>query len=538
MRKAQIIPLSLIEEAVDTFVKSVSSTEDNDEIIANYKKLQTIIDTFDNEISVANFNFVTDCQDQENRVVVDHFNSVQPRILLLKKRALSALISSSNDSILKECLNAGFLETVITFVHFHNENSLELISKENNFIDEYGAILPRIPVFKKYYLDNSRNNREKAAVFSGMELRKYSSKISDIFLNLIAIRKQIAKRCEYDSYEKYIYASMGRVVFSPKDVKVLRDNIKCFIAPLLEKIKKCVSESNNISQIMYYDDELLATPVPCLKYKDQSLINKIGHIIYREDKAWGRLYFNMLRSGLIDYLPRRNKRSINLCASFQKEKISAISIMLSNSPADVFTIFHEFAHAISNDVMFSRNIFETMSGSDGTESIALIHEALCALNCKALFVNGDVGAYYLNNMLNRIVFAAMIDEFQSNIYSKTIQSINDVNSEYLFVEQQYRPYLSYKGIPEYEDGKRWMVVPHIIESPFYYIEYAIAGIMSLHFYFKYKEDKDNALTKFKGFIRDFGILSLRQIIKKYDLIDPFNGKSLAALSMEIAQCIT
>ena len=104
---------------------------------------------------------------------------------------------------------------------------------------------------------------------------------------------------------------------------------------------------------------------------------------------------------------------------------------------------------------------------------------------------------------------------------------------YRELEEKYRPYLSYAGIPYLEEGTRWQYQMHIYESPFYYIDYCLAQTVAFGFLVKSREDYKGAFEKYLQFVSRGGTRAFEDLICEAGLSSPFKNGSLEKMASEI-----
>jgi len=130
-----------------------------------------------------------------------------------------------------------------------------------------------------------------------------------------------------------------------------------------------------------------------------------------------------------------------------------------------------------------------------------------------------------------IPYGVIVDEFQHIVYEKPDLSPEERKAEYLKLEEKYRPYLSFEGIPYLELGTRWQYQMHIYESPFYYIDYCIAQCVALGFLSLSRADFEDALEKYVDFLRKTGGISLGTLIEGAGLKSPFGENALRDIAV-------
>lgn len=91
---------------------------------------------------------------------------------------------------------------------------------------------------------------------------------------------------------------------------------------------------------------------------------------------------------------------------------------------------------------------------------------------------------------------AIVDAFQYWLYTNPLHTVADRDAKFSELMHTYQPWLDYSD-HQMLLAKRRQAQPHIFEHPFYYIEYAIAGLGALGIWQNYMHDPVTALHKYK-----------------------------------------
>ena len=94
---------------------------------------------------------------------------------------------------------------------------------------------------------------------------------------------------------------------------------------------------------------------------------------------------------------------------------------------------------------------------------------------------GDYLRMHLEETLSFLPYGVMVDEFQNIVYEDPGLSPKERRRVWRDLERRYKPHLDYSGNPYFEEGGFWQKQHHIYDSPFYYIDYCIAGTDALQY---------------------------------------------------------
>lgn len=84
-------------------------------------------------------------------------------------------------------------------------------------------------------------------------------------------------------------------------------------------------------------------------------------------------------------------------------------------------------------------------------------------------------------------------------------------------------------------GKSWPRQTHIVESPFYYIQYDIAQISTYEFYLKMKNSYEQAWSDYMELCGVGGSKSYSELLEIAHLSNPFIGNTLENICQPIVE---
>ena len=93
--------------------------------------------------------------------------------------------------------------------------------------------------------------------------------------------------------------------------------------------------------------------------------------------------------------------------------------------------------------------------------------------------------------------------------------------------KRYLPYADFDSLPFYGRGAGWQRQIHIYRSPFYYIDYCMAQVMSLQFFALANEDRAKAWEKYMAFVKLGGTKTFTDLAHSVGLRSPLDSDCLA-----------
>ena len=126
--------------------------------------------------------------------------------------------------------------------------------------------------------------------------------------------------------------------------------------------------------------------------------------------------------------------------------------------------------------------------------------------------------------LENLAYRCAIDEFEHLMYDRNMSRVQLCE---LWADISNR-YIPWNNIPleDIHQGKCWPRQTHIVESPFYYIQYNIAQISTYEFYLKMKNNFEQAWSDYVRLCSEGGSKSYLELLETAHLSNPFTGNTL------------
>lgn len=332
----------------------------------------------------------------------------------------------------------------------------------------------------------------------------FNERASEIYIELIKLRREIADEAGYDSYVEMAYEDFGRE-YLPEDIEDYTDAIKKYITPLyidslysgvffsaydigsmhpersFKNVKACLTElDSRISEIMDFMEEYELFDIA-------SDDNKIG---------------NSYTTYLYDY----DAPFMFVCPNSDK--------------SDMLTIAHEFGHFcdeyLNYNAGYSLDTAEMLS--QGMEYMLITH-----LDDEDL--REELTEHKMVSVLSLYIDQGCYSEFEHRAYELsddelTVDNLNalfaEVADDYGFSEAYYPEYLNYI----------WIQIPHMFEYPFYVISYCISDSAAFNIYALELEDEGSGLEVYMDLISDSAAADFLELIDQHGLPSPISAKTI------------
>ncbi len=534
-------------EKIIAKIKAAKSAEDLKNARDEFNKISEEAET---ACALANCRFTLNTRDEFYNGEMDYYDNAMPLFSEIENEYKKAMLDSPYRAEAEKLINPrvfkGFEMSLKTF----SPEVIEDLQQENALVTKYSKFMGELAfefegekmplsVLRGKLEDDSRDIRRKAAEAIGKTMEANAETFDEIFDGLVKIRTQIARKLGYKNFVELGYYRMGRVDYDEKMVAAFRKSVETDIVPAVAELKERIRNRLGLDKIMYYDDAISVTgemPRPVIG-TEEIFANALK--MYHDMKPEiGNFMQRMLDAEAFDVEARDGKFGGGYCTTFAKYKQPFILANFNGTSGDIDVITHEFGHALAADYMFKFAEPDYPTGMETHECHSMSMEFLCHPYMKDFF--GDFNDKYrykhIVDALSFIPYGVIVDEFQHIIYENPDLTPAERKAEYLKLEEKYRPYLSFEGIPYLELGTRWQYQMHIYESPFYYIDYCIAQCVALGFLCLSLENYADALEKYCSFLKSTGGISLSELIENAGLKSPFEENALgetARVAVEI-----
>ncbi len=374
--------------------------------------------------------------------------------------------------------------------------------------------------------DSMRLQAEESAL--KMKYRKLIAKndcdeeaLYQVFRKLIEVRRELADSLGYDSYIDLGYRIQGRQDYGIKEISEFRRNIQKYVTPVIADIKRKEIRFGYPPAVLTDSEELvsaIATMYKDLSYETGSYIEE------------------MIHKELYDLETRTNKRSILFtCCMLPYERLPFIIGNFTGGGMETGYAVHEFGHGFA---------FYTAAGKQPLYEFHRSSPAVNEIHSKTMehfmypylkmFVGDHKKEYIRNHLmqqLENLPYRCAVDEFEHLMYDGNMSRVQlcelwaDICGKYI----------PWNRIPleEIHQGKCWPRQTHIVESPFYYIQYDIAQMSTYEFYLRMKRDYKQTWSDYMRLCSEGGSKSYLELLETAHLSNPFTGNTVERICQPV-----
>lgn len=535
---------------LDNLKEQISVLTDRLAAASDYKSAREAFlekDKLDRHIStlsnLANIRHTIDTRDTFYDGEMQFWNSAGPQLNEYDQKWTTALLNSPfRADFISEFGDVMFLNAEIELKQFSSE-IIEDMTEENNLTNEYEKLLAsaQIPFEGKMYtlsqltpLKNDPDDARRLAAWKaeGNWYKENQEKLDTIYDKLVHLRDKMGRKLGYDGFTELGYYRMMRNCYTKEDVDKFRQAVVKYLVPVADSIYKVQAERLGKEYPMSFADNALqfrtGNPKPAGSYDDTIAA---GRKFYDElSPETSEFFHTMLDMELMDVLSTEGKASGGYCTSLDDYEVPFIFANFNGTQGDVEVITHEAGHAFAAYTNRSRIPVSTVWPSlEACEVHSMSMEFFAEPWAKDFFgADADKFLYsHLAGALTFIPYGTMVDHFQHIVYEKPDLSPSQRHGVWKELLGIYMPWMKLDGeIPFYSEGEGWQRQHHIYSSPFYYIDYCLAQTVSLQFWARIQDNREEAWKTYMKYTVQGGSAVFTKLLENAGLDSPFEESCL------------
>ena len=530
---------------IDALTAALKATDDPAEQLKIYREKDEIVSHIDTQFSIASIRHTVDTRDDFYDKEIEYLYEQDPMLTEKVQAFNKALVVSPCRAELEKSLGSLVFKNIELRLKAFSPEIIPLMQEESKLSNEYEKLYAsaKVPFMGKtctiaqlgpYKQDPDRAVRKAALEAEGGFFDEHQAEFDELYDKLVKNRTEQARKLGFENYVELGFIRMGRNCYAPGDVAFFRDQVVRDLVPLTVKVKARQAKRLGIDDFKFYDN--------ALAYKDGSAkpqgtpeeIMAAGRKMYEElSPETAEFIHLMMENDLFDVLAKEGKAPGGYCTGLPDYGYPFIFSNFNGTSGDVDVLTHEAGHAFA-DFMATR-LIETPANRlptmEGAETHSMSMEFLTA-PWHHLFFGPLTDKYELSHAedaLTFIPYGCLVDHFQYEVYSHPEMTPEERNETWAKLEKLYRPYIDFADLPFYGRGAGWQRQMHIYSSPFYYIDYCMAQVMSLQFFALSLEDRDAAWKKYMDFVRLGGTKTFVGLAHAVDLRSPLDEGCVKAV---------
>ena len=397
-----------------------------------------------------------------------------------------------------------YLRSINKKIEIFREENIPLFTEMEAKQQEYGAISAKMNVEmdgKKLTMqkaaqllkDTDRNKREK--VFKKISERRLQDEkaLDDLYDELIALRKQIAKNADFENYRDYMFAAKERFDYTPEDCFDFHDAIEKEIVPIITSFEQKRKDKLGFENYKPWDTQVDVDGLSPLKPFDggKVLTDKSIECFDRLRPYFGECLATMQAMKHLDLESKDGKAPGGFMYPLYEIGVPFIYMNAVGSQRDVVTMVHEGGHAVHSFLCRDLSMTEFKSTPSEVAELASMSMELLSMDHWDVFYSDNselkrAKLEQLEKALETLPWVASIDKFQHWIYT-TKHTAKERKEKWLKISSELgNQIIDWEGNEDVH-ANLWQRQLHLYEVPFYYIEYGMAQLGAIAMWRSYKQ---------------------------------------------------
>lgn len=528
-------------------------SKNTDQVLAFQKKRDLIEKHNVNEMAESYFLMTTDVASEAKKKRKEHYEQV-----------ISPMVREYDEKLNKKFLESSAAQSLsgpFELLRRNQKNEMELFCQENievhkeidklsNEITEIqgkllvnwkGEDLP-LPAIYPHMKSTDRATRKEAYESLTKTDVAVADTIDEIFDKLLSLRQKLAKNAGFESYTKYRFKEMQRFDWDESHCFEFHAAVKKHILPLKEKLVEQRKQSLKLDKVKPYDLGVDIHGREALKIYEkgdtQSLIEGAGKIIKAIDSELYSYFCQIKENNLLDLDSRENKAPGGYMVMYPVFEQASVFYNGVGLASDLMVLLHELGHCfhyyLGKDVApYSLQNWTSEVAEGGSMSMEYIglekmSEYLDADKCKRIKEDR------LQSIVGLFVSCAKIDEFQHWLYANPGHSKQMRREKWTALGRIYAGGIDSEGYEEDMAKTDWQF-GHILQMPFYYIDYSISELLALTIWDRYKANPADGIAHYKKGCSAAASKTVPEIYKLFGTKLSFGEEVIAPLAKRLQQ---
>jgi len=412
----------------------------------------------------------------------------------------------------------------------------DLLAEEARLVSEYSRIVAGIQVdfqgkphnlsqLSAHLQDADRDVRYAALRAQSSALYEHGDAIEDIFDRLVKVRHQIATTLGFDDFVALGYQRMQRVDYNESDVTTLREEVRRVVVPALEALREAQAKRLGVDALKAWDLGVFSPEGNPTPGGDATWMKNAAQAFFRDlDPRFAAFYQRMLDEELLDLEAREGKSPGGYCNVFYDEGMPFIFANFNGTTHDISVFTHEMGHAFqvwtSRETPLVDYTFATYEAAE-IPSMSLEYLTLPYLHHFLGDRAEDFVWIHLARSLHLLPRTMIGAAWQHRGYRHPEATKDGRRAAWAELTETFDPGIDAGDLKAQMSGRGWFRIGHFFFSPFYFIDYALAGIVAQQLWGVSLTDRDEAMQRYMAVCASGGERAFRDTVAITGVDEPF-----------------
>ncbi len=373
-------------------------------------------------------------------------------------------------------------------------------------------------------------------------------KLSQLFIELVKKRQELARNAGFNTYTEYAFKKMGRFDYDITDALNFHNAVETRVVPLLAKLVKKRAQQMQLPKLRPWDlacDSLGRSPLKPFENGNDLLLKGID-VLNKTGAGLGNSLAQMEKMGHLDLESRVGKAPGGYNYPLDESGAPFIFMNAAGSLRDVVTLIHEAGHAIHSFAAQPLPLsFYRHCPAEVAELASMGMELLTLNHWQCFFPNKEELARakqeHLEQVIDTLPWVATIDAYQHWVYAQDAALLTYEKLEEgwdICLKRFESGVVDYSGM-EANRLNMWQKQLHLFEVPFYYIEYGMAQLGAIALWRNYLQSPEKTIAEYLnaltlGYTKPIGEIYAAAGIK-FDFSEAYIGELMTFVAQQLSE---
>jgi oligoendopeptidase F len=384
----------------------------------------------------------------------------------------------------------------------------------------------------------STDRKKREEVYHKITTRRLKDKdaLNDLFTRLLGLRHKVSVQAGFPNFRDYMFKSLGRFDYTPKDCFDFHDAIQREVVPILNDLSVERKTALKVDALRPWDKAVDPEGREALKpfTNGKELTDKTIEVFRRLDPFLGQCLSIMKEMGHLDLESRKGKAPGGYNYPLAEVGVPFIFMNATSTLRDMVTIMHEGGHAIHNFLTRDLELNDFKSTPSEVAELASMSMELISMDHWDVFFTNEAELKrakreHLEDIIETLPWVATIDKYQHWIYEHPQHTLAERKKEWGIIFDQFADTVTdWSGLQEAKDYL-WQKQLHLYEVPFYYIEYGMAQLGAIAVWRNFRNDRNKGLAGYQNALKLGYMRSIPEIYKAADIKFDFSRRYIKEL---------
>ncbi|HOX83057.1 MAG TPA: M3 family oligoendopeptidase [Chryseolinea sp.] len=384
----------------------------------------------------------------------------------------------------------------------------------------------------------SPDRKKREEIYHKIVSRRLQDKdvLDNLFTTLIALRHKVSVNADFKNFRDYMFKSLGRFDYTPKDCFNFHDAIEHEVVPMLNQLASERKTAMKVADLRPWDKAVDAEGREALKpfTNGKELTDKTIEVFKRLDPFLGQCLSIMKEMGHLDLESRKGKAPGGYNYPLAEIGVPFIFMNATSTLRDMVTIMHEGGHAIHNFLTRDLDLNDFKSTPSEVAELASMSMELISMDHWDIFFTNEAELKrakreHLEDIIETLPWVATIDQYQHWLYENPGHSLETRKEKWNEIFDRFADTeTDWSGLQSAKDYL-WQKQLHLYEVPFYYIEYGMAQLGAIAVWRNYRVDNAKGLQGYQNALKLGYLRSIPEIYKAANIKFDFSREYIHEL---------